>query len=115
MKTAYSNANQPKAARPNHNKRRWHTFNRFLDDIARSLPNSAALIWLLLFRHADNRGEVTLGTAHITKTLGIGRRTVSRGLAQLREAGLLKVLKAGNPNQGISTYKITVKVLNSIK
>jgi len=91
------------------NRARWRMLNRFVDKDMRTLPPSAALIWLSLFRHADAKGQVSRALSMLEKDTGISRNTIKKGIVALEAAGLISVFVKGNNVDGrytTSCYKL---------
>ena len=91
------------------NAARWAMLNRFVDKHMQTLPSSAALIWLALFRHADGKGQVSRALSMLEKDTGISRNTIKKGIVALEAAGLISVFVKGNNVDGrytTSCYKL---------
>lgn len=82
------------------NRARWRMLNHFVDKHMRTLPPSAALIWLGLFRHADAKGQVSRALSMLEKDTALSRKTVRKSITALESAGLLSVLVKGNNVDG---------------
>lgn len=88
-------------------RRRFVTFNAFVDSVGRYLPASDREVWHVLFRFADaatNVAEVRL--ADIAVRLGRHTRTTSRSVDRLCRSGLVQRLKRGTRQGGPSRYLV---------
>lgn len=88
-------------------RRRFVTFNTFVDAVGRYLPASDREVWHVLFRFADaasNVAEVRL--ADIAARLACHTRTTSRSVDRLCAAGLVERIKRGTRQGGPSRYRI---------
>lgn len=91
------------------NKVRWAMLNRFVDVRMKSLPAAACSVWLVLFRHADATGHVSMALPQLQEKCGVSRNTVRSALKALEEVGLLTIERKGNNVGGIyetSVYKL---------
>lgn len=79
--------------------------NRFLDNTARAIHPSAALVWLQLLRD-ERDGTARTAIADLARRCGLSSRTVKRRLAELKACGLVKVLKQGTRDVGPTVYKL---------
>jgi hypothetical protein len=87
--------------------RRFELLNAFWDEgTARTLPRTAALIWLALWRHARPDRTVRLSFGKLAWMVGTCRQTAIRSVRRLRGERLLKLVKRGGPGRGPSTYKL---------
>jgi len=78
------------------NAARWAMLNRFVDKHIQTLPPSAALIWLALFRHADGKGQVSRALSMLEKDTALSRNTIKKSIGALESSGLLSVSIKGN-------------------
>lgn len=88
-------------------RRRFATFNTFVDAVGRYLPASDREVWHVLFRFADaatNVAEVRL--ADIAARLNCHARTTSRSVDRLCRTGLVERIKRGTRQGGPSRYRI---------
>lgn len=88
-------------------RRRFVTFNTFVDAVGRYLPASDREVWHVLFRFADaasNVAEVRL--ADIAARLDCHTRTTSRSVDRLCATGLVERIKRGTRQGGPSRYRI---------
>jgi hypothetical protein len=88
-------------------RRRFVTFNTFVDAVGRYLPASDREVWHVLFRFADaatNVAEVRL--ADIAARLDCHARTTSRSVDRLCATGLVERIKRGTRQGGPSRYRI---------
>lgn len=88
-------------------RRRFVTFNTFVDAVGRYLPASDREVWHVLFRFADaatNVAEVRL--ADIAARLGRHTRTTSRSVDRLCRSGLVERMKRGTRQGGPSRYLV---------
>lgn len=84
---------------------RFGAINRFIDETMRSLPATAALVWLVLWRD-ERGGTVTASYGSLRERTGRSRRAVAYALDQLEAAGLLKVVRRGGPGAGPNVYRL---------
>lgn len=88
-------------------RRRFVTFNTFVDAVGRYLPAADREVWHVLFRFADaatNVAEVRL--ADIAARLDCHTRTTSRSVDRLCATGLVERIKRGTRQGGPSRYRI---------
>jgi len=87
---------------------RFKLFNGFVDfDLAKLRRNDLA-VWVVLFRLTDattNTARASYQT--IAASAGCSAATVKRAVKQLRERGLLRVVRQGGMNKGPSTFRVT--------
>lgn len=97
-------------ARPPMKKRtsssRFSEINGFIDYTLANLTPVAAKVWLILWRDTKPNGVARTGQADLARRSGVTERAVRKGLAELAEAGLLKVLRKGRVGAGVSTYRV---------
>jgi hypothetical protein len=87
-------------------------FNRFIDETQRGLDPSAALVWLTLFRQAWN-GVAEVPQSTIAKKLGVGTKTVQRGIEKLVALKLLTITRHGGNGRGCHKYQLGLRALDS--
>lgn len=91
------------------NAARWRMLNYFVDKHMRTLPTSAALVWLSLFRHGGAGGQVSRALSMLEKDTALSRNTIKKGITALESAGLISVSVKGNNVDGrytTSCYKL---------
>lgn len=86
--------------------------NRFVDESQRGLDPSTALVWLTLFRHAWN-GVAEVSQSTIAKKMGVGTKTVQRGIEKLVALKLLKITRHGGNGRGCHKYQLGLCALDS--
>jgi len=74
---------------------RWAQYNYFWDVISPTLSIPERQVWLAIFRHANVSGAANVSRKRIADMLGVDVRTVSRGIAGLKEAKLIGKNKGG--------------------
>lgn len=84
---------------------RFPMVNAFIDTTMQTVKPSVALVWLTLWRD-EKHGTVRTGVADLARRMGVDRSTVLRGLAELRERGLVEVVHHGGIGRGVNTYKL---------
>lgn len=85
---------------------RWAALNCFVDESLRQVGNTAAVIWLILFRDANKEGTVRTAQSDLARRAGVSIRTVHSAIKSLRSAGLVEVLRKGRLNTGPTLYRI---------
>ena len=87
-------------------KLRFECLNAFVDrGIAEAeLTPSGIAIWLVLYRHARPDGTTEATVETIGTSTGLCRRTILRGLRELKGAGMLKTIRRGGIGRGASKY-----------
>ena len=87
-------------------RNRFAVVNAFLDVSARTLPPSASLVWVLLWR--DTKPEELARTAQedLARRSGLTPKTVKRAIRILRAGGLLEVVQRGRLGAGPSVYRL---------
>ena len=86
---------------------RWDAFNTFMDFTHAGLTPAARSVWLALFRYTDHKaGSARVSQATLADRGGIGDRAVRKGIAELKDAGLLDVKRHGNRDSGASVYVV---------
>lgn len=86
--------------------------NRFVDEALRGLDPSTALVWLTLFRYAWN-GVAQVSQSMIAKKMGVGTKTVQRGIEKLVTLKLLKITRHGGNGRGCHKYQLGLCALDS--
>lgn len=89
---------------------RWAMLNDFADHHAHGLGVAAVAVWLLLFRHADRDGRVSVSQSRITRALGCHVRTVRRALTKLRRLGLVTVVTPGSRATGPAVLVLALPI-----
>ena len=72
---------------PSVNKRRWATFNKFIDDKMQHISSSAASVWLVLFRHSGGTGEARVSVSTLSRSTGLSKNTVMVALKKFASGG----------------------------
>jgi DNA-binding transcriptional ArsR family regulator len=85
---------------------RFACLNCFIDSTLHRVNRSAGLTWLVLFRGADPDRYVTMAQTDIASRSGLDARTVKRALKELRNLGLVKLVRVGTRGRVASTYRI---------
>jgi DNA-binding transcriptional ArsR family regulator len=85
--------------------RKIKALNSFIDGPLKDLDPTAALIWLVLIRHAHD-GFVEISHARLAQTLGVSRRTVIRHIQKLKESRLVRTVYRGGKGRGVNTYQL---------
>jgi len=100
-----ASAGSGKATSRSKDRKRWVTFNLFVDRVARHLDDAEQGAWYVLFRWTqDDTAEIRLDD--IAARIGKSTRTVSRAVDRLLEVGLLERLKRGTRQGGPSRYRL---------
>jgi DNA-binding MarR family transcriptional regulator len=86
--------------------RRFELLNAFWDRTARALPQTDALVWLALYRHARPDRTACVSFGRLAEMVGVTRRTVTRAIRRLRDGRLLKRAHRGGPDRGSNVYKL---------
>ena len=74
--------------------------DEIMDKIAQTLKPTSTLVLLFLIRAANNKRESYYGHAKMGKLLNMGRRSVVRAVAELKDRSLITVI--GNGMNGTS-------------
>ena len=77
---------------------RWGTFNYFFDNVVEKsqLRPMEVLVWLAIFRNADETGMATVSKRRLLHLTGIGsKNTLNRALKRLTERKLIGVIERG--------------------
>lgn len=88
--------------------------NAFIDNTAKGLKPTEALVWLALFRFARD-GLATVPKATVAKRLGIDERTVSRSIRTLRKQNLVRIEYHGGKKGECNKYRLAIATLEKIK
>lgn len=83
--------------------RRWQLFNCFVDNTLPCLTPSWSAVWVHLFRHANQTGQVRRSQQQIATGIGLDVRSVRRIIDRLTKLGLLRVLEKGNNLKGAAS------------
>lgn len=84
---------------------RFASINRVLDIHQAELSNSAFRVWLMLWRDSRD-GVARTSQKDLARRSGLDVRTIRRGVRQLEETGLVKVVRIGRLRQGPSQYRV---------
>ena len=85
---------------------RFAVLNGFVDGVMGTLPRSAALVWVALWRDTKPDGLARTAVADLARRVGGDRSTVIRALRLLVERGRLEVVRRGGLGRGVSTYRV---------
>ena len=97
---------KPTSASNRNSRNRFAAVNAFLDVSARTLPPSACLVWVLLWRDTKPEGLARTSQQDMAERLGLTVKTVKLALRTLRAAGLLEVVHRGRIGAGPSVYRL---------
>ena len=84
---------------------RFAMLNAFIDFTAGDLDRAELVVWLILYRDARD-GVSRTSQADLARRAGCDERTVRRAIKQLRDHGLLRVVRQGGVNRGPSAYRL---------
>ena len=101
-------ANNGKAEKPKRTKQtaeRFGTINAFTDFTLGSLSRNETAVWLILWRDERN-GTSRTSQADLARRAGVTRRTVVRVLDRLESKHLLRRIRRGGLNRGLSVYRV---------
>ena len=84
---------------------RWQTLNEFVDVTLKHLRPAEAKVWMVLFRDSRN-GLSKVAQTHIAERCGIARESVSRAIKELERKNLVKTVRHGGVNRGLSWYQL---------
>ena len=88
--------------------------NAFIDNTAKGLKPTEALVWLALFRFARD-GLATVPKATVAKRLGIDEKTVSRSIRTLQKRGLVRLEYRGGKGRGCNQYRLGIAELEKLQ
>ncbi len=91
-------------------KRKITGWNLFVDLLVGGLPPVPALVWAVLYRHAQE-GVVTRANSTLGRDLSVSKETIKRAINLLREKKLLQVVRQGGMHVGATTYQMAVRDL----
>ena len=100
-----SSGDTPEGPRHGRLTRKIKSLNHFVDKKIACLNPVAALLWVILLRHAYD-GIVEISHARLAKILGMSPRTVIRNLNKLESERLLRRLKIGGKGRGVNRYNL---------
>ena len=101
-------SNNGKAEKPKRTKQtaeRFGTINAFVDFTLGSLSRNETTVWLILWRDERN-GTSRTSQADLARRSGVTRRTVVRVLDRLESKHLLRRIRRGGLNRGLSVYRV---------
>ena len=101
-------SNNDKAEKPKGTKQtaeRFATLNAFVDFTLGSLTRNETAVWLILWRDERN-GTSRTSQADLARRSGVTRRTVVRVLDRLESKHLLRRIRRGGLNRGLSVYRV---------
>jgi hypothetical protein len=87
---------------------RFHVLNAFVDLHLATMSNTAAVVWLILFRDTKPNGQACTSQGDLARRAGVSSRTVRTALRTLIEARLVRVVRRGSVNQGAAVYAVAV-------
>jgi len=70
--------------------------NAMTDKGASQVGTTVYAVWMVMWRHADRDGVVSVSQKRIARTLGVHVGTVKRAQRQLRQKGWLNTLRPGS-------------------
>jgi hypothetical protein len=85
---------------------RFRTINAFLDVTVRTLPPSASVVWVLLWRDVKPDGLARTSQTDLARRSGLCLRTVKIAVKRLCVTGLLLPVYRGNLRRGPSAYRL---------
>ena len=91
---------------------RWQMLNEFIDVTLRDLRPAEAKVWMVLFRDSRN-GISKVAQTHIAERCGITRESVSRAIKELEQRELVRTVRHGGVNRGLSWYQLRSKTNTS--
>ncbi len=91
-------------------KRKITGWNKWADLLVGGLPPVPALVWAVLYRHAQE-GVVTRANSTLGRDLGVSKETIKRAIKLLRNKKLLQVVRQGGMQVGATTYRLAVRDL----
>ena len=94
-----------KKKQPKRSGDRWQVFNAFVDQAMQELLPAQRAVWLVLFRD-ERYGIAKTAQSDVARRCGVSRESVSRAIAELEGRGLIKTLRQGGMNRGMSWYQI---------
>ncbi len=96
---------ETKPGAKNKDRRRWVTFNTFVDRVARHLDDAEAAVWFVIFRWTqDDTADIRI--SDIAARIGKSTRSVQRAVDRLAGVGLIERLKRGTRQGGPSRYRL---------
>ena len=84
---------------------RFAVVNAFVDASMADLSRTELAVWLCLWRDSRD-GVARTAQTYIADRCGCKRESVSRALSGLVERGLVKVVRQGGLNRGMSVYRV---------
>lgn len=84
---------------------RWEILNHFVDHQMSELTPTQRAVWFCIFRDEKN-GITKTGQSDIARRCSLSRESVNRAISQLEARGLIKTLRQGGMNRGMSWYQI---------
>lgn len=94
---------------------RWQTVNGFIDGIMGTLTPAAVATWLVLFRDTKRNGLAQTSQADIARRAGVSDRAVRDALRELRNHGLVAVVRRGGVGRGPSAYRVRLAAASKRK
>jgi DNA-binding transcriptional ArsR family regulator len=85
---------------------RFGVLNGFVDRGAKLVDTTAQACWLVLFRETQRDGLATVSHSRIAQCIGVDRKTVTRAVRRLTDAGLVTIKRHGGWGRGPSTYRV---------
>jgi predicted transcriptional regulator len=84
---------------------RFQCLNNFVDFTLAGLTRAEMAVWFVLYRDTKD-GIAAVGVDDLARRVGADRRTVLRTLGGLIKAGLVKSVRKGGINRGVSIYRV---------
>jgi hypothetical protein len=84
---------------------RWHTFNTFIDNVARHLSPVDIAVWIILFRDCRN-GTVVASNRDIGRRSACSLRAVVDSMKRLRAFGLIDAVRLSRHKGVPSLYSL---------
>lgn len=85
---------------------RFHQINAFVDATVCNLDRAEIVVWLILWRDTKTDGLARTSQADLARRGGISERSAGRAVRNLRQAGLLTIVRRGGLRQGPSAYRV---------
>src|SRR5256885_1580050 len=98
-KTTHKPGAQTTDGRRKHAANRFSMFNTFCDKTMHDLTLAEAAVWMLLWRDTKSDGTACSAQSYLASRVGVTERTVRRAIKDLKNRGLLTVVRRGN-NKG---------------
>lgn len=86
--------------------RRFQELNAFVDATMRGLSGTAVKVWLALFRDTKRNGLASSSDNSLAERCGVTTRHIRKVRPQLVAADLIRVVRRGRLNNGVSVYEV---------